>query len=75
MHVLERAESQGNYFFCSDVTYLLRVMLVSSDVDHALHQCDARFCSIQCQLCKRLCADQDHMHGLDSSAIHLCGCV
>ncbi|KAF8548835.1 hypothetical protein OG21DRAFT_670471 [Imleria badia] len=46
---------------------------IPSDVDHALHQCDSRFCSIQCQLCKRLCADQDHMHGLDSGAIHLCG--
>ncbi|KAF8122279.1 hypothetical protein EV363DRAFT_1274846 [Boletus edulis] len=46
---------------------------ISSDVDHVLHQCDARFCSIQCQLCKRLCADQDHMHGLHSDAIHLCG--
>ncbi|KAF8548836.1 hypothetical protein OG21DRAFT_1448641 [Imleria badia] len=46
---------------------------IPSDVDHALHQCDSRFCSVQCQLCKRLCADQDHMHGLDSGAIHLCG--
>ncbi|KAF8548149.1 hypothetical protein OG21DRAFT_1501183 [Imleria badia] len=46
---------------------------IPSDVDHTLHQCDSRLCSIQCQLCKRLCADQDHMHGLDISAIHLCG--
>ncbi|KAF8548217.1 hypothetical protein OG21DRAFT_1449416 [Imleria badia] len=46
---------------------------IPSDVDHALHQCDSRFCSVQCQLCKRLCADQDHMHGLESGAIHLCG--
>ncbi|KAG6369029.1 hypothetical protein JVT61DRAFT_1964, partial [Boletus reticuloceps] len=46
---------------------------IPSDVDHVLHQCDARFCSIQCQLCKRLCADQDHMHGLHPDAIHLCG--
>ncbi|KAI9455502.1 hypothetical protein HD554DRAFT_2207426 [Boletus coccyginus] len=46
---------------------------IPSDVDHALHQCDTRFCSVQCRLCKRLCADQDHMHGLDSSVIHLCG--
>ncbi|KAF8452913.1 hypothetical protein L210DRAFT_3617960 [Boletus edulis BED1] len=46
---------------------------IPSDVDHDLHQCDARFCSIQCQLCKRLCADQDHLHGLEPGAIHLCG--
>ncbi|KAF8428935.1 hypothetical protein L210DRAFT_3623712 [Boletus edulis BED1] len=46
---------------------------IPSDTDHVLHQCDARFCSIQCQLCKRLCADQDHMHGLDPGEIHLCG--
>ncbi|KAF9218569.1 hypothetical protein BS17DRAFT_720337 [Gyrodon lividus] len=46
---------------------------IASDVDHSRHECDARFCSIPCQLCKRLCSDQDHMHGLDSGAIHLCG--
>ncbi|KAI9571051.1 hypothetical protein HD554DRAFT_2017581 [Boletus coccyginus] len=46
---------------------------IPSDVDHPLHQCDTRFCSVPCRLCKRLCVDQDHMHGLDSSAIHLCG--
>ncbi|KAF8419128.1 hypothetical protein L210DRAFT_3510849 [Boletus edulis BED1] len=37
---------------------------IPSDTDHVLHQCDARFCSIQYQ---------DHMHGLDSGEIHLCG--
>ncbi|KAF8552259.1 hypothetical protein OG21DRAFT_1416462 [Imleria badia] len=46
---------------------------ISCDVDHTPHQCDSRYCSVQCQLCKRLCADQDHMHGRDSGAIHLCG--
>ncbi|KAG8216262.1 hypothetical protein J3R82DRAFT_8306 [Butyriboletus roseoflavus] len=45
---------------------------IPSEIDHSLHQCDARLCSIKCQLCKRLCADQDHLHGLDSSSIHLC---
>ncbi|KIK79664.1 hypothetical protein PAXRUDRAFT_269508 [Paxillus rubicundulus Ve08.2h10] len=44
-----------------------------SDVDHFRHECDARFCSVPCQLCKRLCSDQDHMHGLEPNAIHLCG--
>ncbi|KIK74646.1 hypothetical protein PAXRUDRAFT_175036, partial [Paxillus rubicundulus Ve08.2h10] len=46
---------------------------IASDLDHFRHECDARFCSIPCQLCKRLCSDQDHMHGLESDAIHLCG--
>ncbi|KIK74825.1 hypothetical protein PAXRUDRAFT_835890 [Paxillus rubicundulus Ve08.2h10] len=45
----------------------------ASDVDHFRHECDARFCSVPCQLCKRLCSDQDHMHGLEPNAIHLCG--
>ncbi|KIJ64834.1 hypothetical protein HYDPIDRAFT_111462 [Hydnomerulius pinastri MD-312] len=46
---------------------------IPSDIDHLRHECDARLCSIPCQLCKRLCSDQDHMHGLDSGAVHLCG--
>ncbi|KAG9310081.1 hypothetical protein JVU11DRAFT_9689 [Chiua virens] len=55
------------------ISVRLPYTLAGSDTGHSLHQCDARFCTIQCQLCKRLCADQDHMHGLDSSATHLCG--
>ncbi|KAG1805444.1 uncharacterized protein BJ212DRAFT_1391820 [Suillus subaureus] len=43
------------------------------DVDHDQHQCGARLCSFPCQLCKRLCASADHLHGLQDSAIHLCG--
>ncbi|KAG2051772.1 hypothetical protein BDR06DRAFT_958570 [Suillus hirtellus] len=43
------------------------------DVDHDQHQCDARLCSFPCQLCKRLCASADHLHGLQDGAIHLCG--
>ncbi|KAG2116832.1 hypothetical protein DEU56DRAFT_984881 [Suillus clintonianus] len=46
---------------------------ISSDVDHAQHRCDARLCSFHCQLCKRLCANTDHLHGLEDGAIHLCG--
>lgn len=37
--------------------------------------CDARLCPVPCQLCKRLCANQDHLHGLEEDAIHLCGFV
>ncbi|KIO11019.1 hypothetical protein M404DRAFT_829181 [Pisolithus tinctorius Marx 270] len=48
---------------------------VPSDVDHTRHRCEARLCSITCQLCKRLCSHQDHMHGLEEGAIHLCGLV
>ncbi|KAH7910222.1 hypothetical protein BJ138DRAFT_1127056 [Hygrophoropsis aurantiaca] len=44
-----------------------------SDVYHSRHQCDARLCDISCQLCKRLCSNEDHFHGLDAGAVHLCG--
>ncbi|KAG2136636.1 hypothetical protein DEU56DRAFT_857679 [Suillus clintonianus] len=46
---------------------------IPSDVDHDQHRCDARLCSFPCQLCKRLCASTDHLHGLQDGAIHLCG--
>lgn len=32
-------------------------------------------CPVECELCKRLCATTDHLHGLDADAIHLCGLV
>ncbi|GBE82556.1 hypothetical protein SCP_0409400 [Sparassis crispa] len=41
--------------------------------DHDQHVCDARMCPVACQLCKRLCANTDHLHGLQHGAIHLCG--
>ncbi|KAG1886619.1 hypothetical protein F4604DRAFT_1278700 [Suillus subluteus] len=46
---------------------------IPSDVNHDQHLCDARLCSFPCQLCKRLCANTDHLHGLEDDAIHLCG--
>ncbi|KAG2116835.1 hypothetical protein DEU56DRAFT_984883 [Suillus clintonianus] len=46
---------------------------IPSDMDHDQHQCDARLCSFPCQLCKRLCANTEHLHGLEDDAIHLCG--
>jgi hypothetical protein len=30
-------------------------------------------CPMSCQLCKRLCANPDHLHGLQAGAVHLCG--
>ncbi|KAI6143616.1 hypothetical protein BKA82DRAFT_3983845 [Pisolithus tinctorius] len=46
---------------------------IPSDVDHLQHECEARLCPVTCQLCKRLCSDHDHMHGLQDGAVHLCG--
>ncbi|KAL4072300.1 hypothetical protein J3A83DRAFT_4093511 [Scleroderma citrinum] len=46
---------------------------IPSDVAHRRHECEARLCPITCQLCKRLCSNQDHMHGLEDGEIHLCG--
>ncbi|KAG2340542.1 hypothetical protein BDR05DRAFT_937722 [Suillus weaverae] len=46
---------------------------IASDVDHDQHHCDARLCSFPCQLCKRLCTNTDHLHGLQDGAVHLCG--
>ncbi|KAF5381827.1 hypothetical protein D9757_008331 [Collybiopsis confluens] len=43
-----------------------------SDLPHSEHTCDNRECPLQCQLCTRLCSN-DHMHGLDENAVHLCG--
>ena len=48
---------------------------VHSDVEHESHQCDAQYCPIPCQLCKRLCSSPDHLHALEVGAIHLCGYV
>ncbi|KAH8114640.1 hypothetical protein DFH11DRAFT_1764593 [Phellopilus nigrolimitatus] len=42
--------------------------------EHESHVCDAIMaCPIACQLCGRLCSEPDHLHGLNSDAIHLCG--
>ncbi|KIJ64840.1 hypothetical protein HYDPIDRAFT_40028 [Hydnomerulius pinastri MD-312] len=46
---------------------------IASDLEHEQHRCDARLCSVYCQLCKRLCAETDHLHGLQPGATHLCG--
>ncbi|KAL4063347.1 hypothetical protein J3A83DRAFT_4404551 [Scleroderma citrinum] len=46
---------------------------IPSDVTHHRHECEARVCSVTCQLCKRICSNQDHMHGLKDAEVHLCG--
>ena len=46
-----------------------------SEDEHDEHMCDARLCPVPCQLCRRLCANQDHLHGLETDSIHLCGFV
>ena len=46
---------------------------ILSDVEHEGHQCDAQYCPIPCQLCKRLCSSLNHLHALEEGAIHLCG--
>lgn len=47
-----------------------------SDQEHQDHRCEKQSCSLQCQLCRRLCASSDHLHALahDGTA-HLCGWV
>jgi hypothetical protein len=40
-----------------------------------MHKCEVQACPLQCQLCKRTCIAEDHLHGLDSQAAHLCGSV
>ncbi|EJF62764.1 hypothetical protein DICSQDRAFT_57253 [Dichomitus squalens LYAD-421 SS1] len=46
---------------------------IPSDLPHNEHRCENTQCTIDCQLCKRLCSEHDHLHGLDSDAVHLCG--
>ncbi|CEL64063.1 hypothetical protein RSOLAG1IB_11047 [Rhizoctonia solani AG-1 IB] len=44
------------------------------DEPHTRHRCgNSSSCPLECQLCRRLCRERDHFHGLDASAIHLCG--
>ncbi|KAK0189051.1 hypothetical protein F5146DRAFT_693680 [Armillaria mellea] len=47
--------------------------VIPSSEEHEIHVCDNRMCPIPCELCKRLCSDPNHLHGLDVQAIHLCG--
>ncbi|KAJ7587977.1 hypothetical protein C8J56DRAFT_860684 [Mycena floridula] len=47
--------------------------LIPSHIEHTRHGCDNLQCPFSCNLCKRLCSNQDHLHGLKDDAIHLCG--
>ncbi|KAJ7087696.1 hypothetical protein C8R43DRAFT_1244821 [Mycena crocata] len=40
---------------------------------HDHHVCSTPSCPMTCELCKRLCANTDHLHGLQPNAYHLCG--
>lgn len=46
-----------------------------SGIPHTKHRCDNTQCPVDCQLCKRLCSEHDHLHGLEPDATHLCGYV
>ncbi|KAF8321130.1 hypothetical protein DL93DRAFT_2224184 [Clavulina sp. PMI_390] len=41
--------------------------------EHEDHSCLGSTCPVQCQLCPRLCASQDHFHDMKEGAVHLCG--
>ncbi|KAK0217807.1 hypothetical protein IW262DRAFT_1560097, partial [Armillaria fumosa] len=59
--------NNGQSFSCKG-----KCVMPSSEA-HEIHVCDNRMCPIPCELCKRLCSDANHLHGLDVQAIHLCG--
>ncbi|KAF9220065.1 hypothetical protein BS17DRAFT_739840 [Gyrodon lividus] len=59
--------ADGKLYSCQEKCH------IASDVEHFQHRCDARLCSVACQLCKRLCSNTDHMHGLYRGVTHLCG--
>ncbi|KAJ7781844.1 hypothetical protein DFH07DRAFT_389440 [Mycena maculata] len=46
---------------------------IPSHDDHDQHVCSTLACPVNCELCMRLCANADHLHGLHPDARHLCG--
>lgn len=46
---------------------------IPSHETHDQHLCGTQSCPISCELCKRLCANSDHLHGLRPDSRHLCG--
>ncbi|KAJ7763628.1 hypothetical protein DFH07DRAFT_1059276 [Mycena maculata] len=46
---------------------------IASDEPHTQHVCDSSACPVRCELCERLCSNDDHLHGLETDADHLCG--
>lgn len=48
--------------------------IYDSESPHDDHTCNQQSCPLQCQLCRRLCSDGDHLHALRPGlAVHLCG--
>jgi hypothetical protein len=47
--------------------------LLPSHIPHEMHKCEVQACPLQCQLCKRTCITEEHLHGLDLNSAHLCG--
>ncbi|KAF7370371.1 VWFA domain-containing protein [Mycena sanguinolenta] len=46
---------------------------ISNHEAHDQHVCNISSCPMSCELCMRLCANTDHLHGLQADARHLCG--
>ncbi|KAJ7504160.1 hypothetical protein B0H11DRAFT_1709774, partial [Mycena galericulata] len=46
---------------------------IPSHEAHDQHVCNTPACPMTCELCMRLCANTDHLHGLLPDAQHLCG--
>ncbi|KAF8607201.1 hypothetical protein BDV93DRAFT_520086 [Ceratobasidium sp. AG-I] len=58
----------NNGYSCPGICY------IDWDEPHIRHSCsNGKSCPIECQLCRRLCYEPDHFHGLEVDAIHLCG--
>ena len=74
-HALDGAIFRGMLFLNSSVVALRSQLVSHSDIRHDEHCCETVQCPITCQLCKRLCSERDHFHGLNSNAVHLCGYV
>jgi len=61
-------QNVGAGYFCP------RQCQIAWDEPHTRHSCDSsRSCPFECRLCRRLCCEPDHFHGLDENAVHLCG--
>jgi hypothetical protein len=73
IHVLDFVVFQG----VSDADHCAHLLNVCSHshIVHTVHECEVQACPLQCQLCKRTCIAEDHLHGLDAYAAHLCGLV
>lgn len=74
-HVINHAELRGLFPTSVSLMETYQYLLRFSHIPHSEHHCESRQCPIGCQLCKRLCSEHDHLHGLDTSAVHLCGYV